>query len=237
MASLAEALVQALLPSTCTLCNAGLPWRGSSAGVCPACWADVTSHQPACPVCGDPDVSDALPCLACRTNPPPWRAATSYGPYSGTLRELVLQLKRGRRDELATPLARLLLRAWHRAGWPRPDAVVPVPMWWARRLWRGFNQAALLAEALAGSLGVPCQHALRRRLPAVQTGRTRGQRRRLSAAAFSPQGRVPRRVLLVDDVLTTGTTAALCARALLGGGAAEVAVLTLARTPQPGRMP
>ncbi len=237
MASLAEALVRTFLPACCSLCRQPLPWRGSEAGVCSGCWGAVREHAPVCPVCGDPDSAPGGACLACTTEPPPWQAAAAAGPYEGTLRDLILLLKQGRRDELARPLAELLLRTYRRAGWPRPAAVVPVPIWWGRRLRRGFNQAELLADGLATALGIRTVAALSRRRGRPQTGQRRGGRRRLSLASFSQRRPVAGAVLLIDDVLTTGATASACSRALLEAGADDVYVLTLARTSPPGRIP
>jgi ComF family protein len=197
----------------------------------------VREHLPACPVCGDPDSPPGNPCLACTSIPPPWRAAAAIGPYEGTLRDLVLHFKQGRRDELARPLAARLLAAFTRTGWPVPAAVVPVPMWWGRRLRRGFNQADLLARELAAALGVPAVSALARRYGRAQAGRTRRERRRLPVSSFVPRRRVAGPALLVDDVLTTGATASACTRALQAAGTDGVYVLTLARTSPPGRIP
>jgi ComF family protein len=238
MASLAEALAQTFLPSTCAACGEVLPWRGSRAGVCSACWSSVTPHPGRlCPVCGEPELEADGPCLACRDAPPPWRAATSAGPYSGTLRGLVLLLKTGGRDELAGPLAELIVGASRRAGWPRPDAVVAVPMGTWRRLRRGYNQAELLARETAHRLAAPLVAPLRRRPGRSQVGLPRTERLRLAASAFPIRRCVDGRVVLVDDVFTTGATAAACTRALAGAGASEIYVLTVARTPRSGRIP
>lgn len=238
MACLAEALAYTFLPSTCATCGVALPWKGSRAGVCGACWASVAAHSGApCPRCGEPDVAAAETCLACRTDPPPWLAAASFGPYAGRLRDLVLIFKNGGKDELDRPLAGFLVAALQDAGWPRPDAVVAVPMRAWRRLRRGYNQAELLARAVAGRLGAPLVPALRRRSGGPQVGRARAERLRLSSSAFAARRRASGRVLLVDDVFTTGATASACSRSLTAAGAAEIYVLTLARTPRIGRIP
>jgi ComF family protein len=206
--------------------------------VCSTCWNGVVPHRgPLCPVCGTPEVTAGELCLACRIHPPFWRAAASFGPYSGTLRALVLLFKSRGRDDLAAPLADFLVAAHRRAGWETPTTVVPVPMTWGRRLRRGYNQAELVARELARKLHVPCARALRRRGRGTQVGGTRSERLRLSAAAFPARNSVAGRVMLVDDVLTTGATAAACARSLRRVGAEEVYVLTIARTAQPGRIP
>jgi ComF family protein len=238
VATLLEDLAQTFLPSTCAICGHGLPWRGSHAGVCRTCWGSVVPHPgPTCGVCGDPDLEAEGPCLECRATPPPWRAAASFGAYDGVLRELVLLFKSRGRDELAAPLTGLLLVAWRRAAWPRPDAVVAVPMTRIRRLRRGYNQAELLAGSLARELDVPLEHALRRRGRGTQVGGARSDRLRLSAAAFPVRRPVAGQVVLVDDVLTTGATAAACTRALKRAGVRDVYILTIAKTPRPGRIP
>lgn len=205
--------------------------------MCPGCWGGVREHTPVCPLCGDPDSTPGGPCLTCAGDPPAWRAASALGPYEGTLRDLVLLFKQGRRDELARPLAARLAGTLRRTGWPRPAAVVPVPMWWGRRLRRGFNQAELLARELAAVIGSRPVAALGRRRGSPQAGRGRRQRRLLSRSSFLARRPVAGDVLLIDDVLTTGATAAACARTLRAAGADGVYVLTLARTAPPGRIP
>lgn len=188
-------------------------------------------------MCGTAEVGAEGVCLACRTGPPPWRAAASVGPYAGILRELILLFKARGRDELAAPLAGLLAGALRDAAWPAPHTVVAVPMTWMRRLHRGYNQAELLAREVARTLGVRYVRALRRRGRGTQVGGARSDRLRLAASAFPVRRAVSGRVVLVDDVLTTGATAAACTRALRHAGADDVFVLTVARTPQPGRTP
>ncbi len=177
------------------------------------------------------------PCLDCRRTPPPWTAAASYGPYEGPLRAFVLLFKEARVDELARPLSELLCEAFLRSSWPAPHAVVPVPTSWTRRLARGFDHTARLARPLATALAAPLVPALRRHGLGRQAGKARAARLTLPAAAFSVRRPLGGRVLLVDDVFTTGTTAARCSRALARAGAEEVYVLTLARTPRARRIP
>ena len=197
----------------------------------------MTPHRAErCPICGDPEVTTPGPCLDCRAHPPKWTAATSWGAYSGTLRDLVLVFKHRRRDELAAPLAERIVEAVGLADWPEPDLVVPVPTPPLRLLRRGFNPAARLAVHVARSLGAPLRPVLRRRRGGHQVGRTRRQRQALGPSYFPARTRVSGRILLVDDVLTTGSTARACTQALVGAGAREVYVATLGRTPRSGRM-
>lgn len=237
MATFAEAFIQTFLPSRCRLCEESLPVVGSRAGVCGRCWASVAPHPTSgCPRCGDPD-SLLQPCLACRVAPPPWVAAASYSSYEGPLRALILLFKNRGWDELASPLADLLVEAWRRQKWPLPATVVAVPTTFQSGLRRGFNQAELLARRVAARLEIPFTAALTRHGRGHQVGRTRSARLKLPASAFSVRRSVNGRVLLIDDVITTGATAARCTRALLAAGADEVYVLALARTPQTRRVP
>ena len=238
MALLAEALADTFLPSTCAACGEALPWEGSRSGVCAACWSAAAPHAGLlCPLCGGTDVVADGPCLACRTTPPRWRAAASYGPYLGRLRDLVLLLKTGGPDELAAPLAERLVMVARRAKWSHPDGVVAVPMALWRRVRRGYNQAELLGRAVARRVEAPFVRALGRRRGPSQVGLARSERLRLGPSAFRVRRQVAGRVWLVDDVLTTGATAAACSQALAGAGASEVYVLTVAVTPRMGRIP
>lgn len=156
----------------------------------------------------------------------------SLGPYLGTWRELVLQLKHHRRDELAKPLGVRLAALLDGTGWPPADALVPAPMWWLRRLRRGFNQAELLAGRTARAAGVPMRNYLTRTWGGRQVGRTRAHRLLLGDSVIRARRPVPRRVVLVDDVVTTGATARACCRALQEAGARDVFILAVARTPK-----
>ena len=132
---------------------------------------------------------------------------------------------------LAGTLSRLLDRALPIDE--RYDVIVPVPLHWRRRWRRGFNQAELLAREVAGRRGIPLVEALQRRKATVsQAGLTSAGRRRNIAAAFQPHAGVDltgKRILLIDDVMTTGATASACARELKKAGAKTVSLLTLAR--------
>ncbi len=132
---------------------------------------------------------------------------------------------------LAKPLSGFLADALPRDQ--RFDAIVPVPLHWRRRWQRGFNQSELLARALARRTGVPVLPALwRTRATPAQAGLSNTRRRQNMAAAFDcrrPERVQGKRLLLIDDVMTTGSTATACAGALKRAGAAGVSLLTLAR--------
>jgi ComF family protein len=170
-------------------------------------------------------------CALCRNGLRGFDAAYCFGSYEGVLRELIHLYKYGRVKTLAGPLGDLLAAALPR-GEPF-DAVVPVPLHWRRQWQRGFNQSELLARVIARRCGIPVVRALRRVRPTLtQAGLSNTGRRRNVAAAFRCRGARPveaRRILLIDDVMTTGATAAACALALKRAGARKVALLTVAR--------
>ncbi len=170
-------------------------------------------------------------CALCRLGLRGFDAAYSFGAYEGTLRELVHLFKYGKVRPLSGPLGRMIVSAI-----PRDqsfDVVTPVPLHWRRRLTRGFNQSELLARAVARRYGMQVLRAIRRkRATGVQAGLSHAGRRQNVAGAFVVPDRervAGRRILLVDDVMTTGATLAACAGALKRAGARYVAVLTLAR--------
>jgi ComF family protein len=166
----------------------------------------------------------------CRDCPPgPIASARAAFAYHGPAREAVHRLKfsgwRGVGEALAAALAAL--------GPPPADAVTWVPLAPRRRAERGFDQARVLAQALARELELPAVALVRRtKATAPQSRRTRAERLRAMSGAFEPVPRRPavRRILLVDDVLTTGATASACAAALLEAGAREIHLLTACRS-------
>ena len=167
-------------------------------------------------------------CALCRSGLRGFDAAYSFGAYEGVLRELIHLYKYGRVKTLAWPLSGLLAQAL-----PRDeafDAAVPVPLYWRRRLQRGFNQAELLARGLSRRTGIPVVRALRRLRPTpAQAGLSNSARRQNVSQAFRARGVQGKRILLIDDVMTTGATAASCAAALKQAGARRVSLLTVAR--------
>ena len=171
-------------------------------------------------------------CALCRVGATGYDAAYSYGAYEGTLRELIHLLKFRRIETLAAPLGHWLAQALPRErGY---DAIVPVPLHWTRWLTRRFNQSELLAREVSRRTGIPLRLWLQRvkRTP-QQAGLTAAKRRRNVAGAFRacvPGSKLAgSRVLLVDDVLTTGATLNAAAWALKRAGAKRITVLTVAR--------
>lgn len=191
---------------------------------------------PVCDGCGVPfEFDPGARCAACLAKPRAFDAARAACLYDETSRDPILKLKHADRVDLAPMLARWLSRA-ARELIEEADAVVPVPLHPLRLLHRRYNQAAEIARPLSVMTGTPYlpDALVRRRDTATQAGKSGSGRKRNVAAAFEvPAGRRKQveglRILLVDDVLTTGATAEGCARALKAAGAARVDLAVVAR--------
>jgi ComF family protein len=173
----------------------------------------------------------------CRRAAPPFQRAVAYGAYDGALRDLIHVLKYQRVRPVAAVLGHLLDQALADTQLPEPLLVVPVPLFKRKLRERGFNQAEEIARAfvrrrMAGGIQLEASSLVRTRQTASQTGLTRHQRRANVRGAFAvtrPERIAQKNVLVVDDVMTTGTTASECARILLRSGAKQVFVATVAR--------
>jgi competence protein ComFC len=170
-------------------------------------------------------------CRRCRSGLAGYDYAYSFGYYEGPLRKMIHPVKYTSIDVLAGPLGELMVQALPLDL--QVDIIVPVPLHWRRKLWRGFNQSELLARPLESRLRVPVVMALRKsRHTETQASSTPAERRSNLTGAFvlaGPNIVEGKRVLLVDDVLTTGATVTTCSALLRRGGAKSVTVLTLAR--------
>ncbi|GEA17918.1 ComF family protein [Moorella sp. E306M] len=205
---------------------------------CTACRQQLLAwrqHYRPCLYCGRLlPLGKETTCRQCREELPPFQRARAAGPYQGLLKEMIWAFKYQGRRSLANPLGRLLAGVVVRElGSGRPDLVIPVPLTGARLRMRAFNQAELLALALGQELGLPVDGDVMSRIreTAPQVNLSRRSRWQNLAGAFqvtAPRKITGRRLLLVDDVLTTGATASACTHALLAAGADGVAVVTLA---------
>jgi ComF family protein len=232
-----QRLLDMLYPRNCMGC--GRPSPDTFRYICWDCWSGAMRVEaPFCGLCGDPvsgTVEHDYICYACSAETPAFDAARSAARYDGVVGEALRQLKYEKALWLARDLAELLIRCLKAefAG-QTFDYVVPVPLYHVRRRERGYNQSAVLASELARR--IKCRKAtrvLRRIRPtSSQTNLTAAQRLSNVQNAFQ-HGRgnrlVGRKVLLVDDVMTTGATVNACAKALKKGGAQSVHVLTVAR--------
>ncbi len=237
--------LDAVLPPLCASCRAPLADAG---GLCAACWTQVSFLAPPwCERLGIPFVYDPGPgvlSMEAIADPPAYDRARAAVRYDGDVASaLVHRLKYGDRIDLAALMGRWMARAGCEL-FDDADVVVPVPLHW-RRLWeRRFNQAAALARAAAAGSGVPVvvTALIRRRATPQQVGLSRNARATNVQGAFAvaPAGRSAihgKRVILVDDVLTSGATIDACARVLKRAGARHVDALVFARVVAAARVP
>jgi ComF family protein len=230
-------LIQVSQLPVCNDCLTAMhPLRGNHCSVCGEAMAGEWDAELHLTECGE------TRCLVCQNEDPPFERAVAYGQYDAGLRDLIHLLKFQQVRPAAKVLGHMLAEVIANLETAMPVgtiAVVPVPLYSRKRGERGFNQAEMIARDALKRLARPkrfelCARVLqRRRDTASQIGLDREQRRKNLHGAFaiSDPGRILKRdVLLVDDVLTTGTTAAECARVLLKAGATRVWVATVART-------
>jgi ComF family protein len=237
-----RAALDVLLPPSCLTCDRPVEAPGQFCAECFRGAAFIT--EPLCVHCGVPfsHAGQGGPerlCPACRLHPAPWRQARAALRYDGHAKRLLLPFKHADRPELAGALAPMMARAGA-VLLRSADLIVPVPLHRRRLFARRYNQAALLARALARLSGVPAVPDLLRRTRAtVSLGDlTATARAEAVDGAFALHPRrsarlAGRQVLLVDDVMTSGATAAACTDVLLAGGASGVDVLVAARVPDP----
>lgn len=226
-----------LLPDTCLGCGRLRRRIGAPLGLCRACHGRLVPVPPdSCATCARPLAGGRnlpLPrCGDCRQEPPPFARLWALWRYQPPLDGVMAGLKFHRLDHLGTELAAAAASRLspERDRW---DLVAPVPLHWRRRLERGFNQAERIARPLAARLGLPAGTPLRRlRATRPQVSLPRAERLRGPRSAFALRRGAAvtgLRILLVDDVLTTGATAHACARALKAAGAVAVDVAVIAK--------
>lgn len=218
---------QLLLPSRCTLCRAPDP---SGLHLCPDCREDLPWLIHGCSRCARPLPQSPLICGSCLHHPPAFDRAIALFRYAAPLDALLLQLKFGQALHLARLFA--LLFAERVRAEPRPDCILPVPLHPARQRERGFNQAIEIARPLARRLGcaLDLDTCTRIRATPPQSRLSSHARRRNLRGAFQLARTPPRHIVLLDDVLTTGSTLNELTTLLRKAGAERVEVWVCART-------
>jgi ComF family protein len=234
-----QSFFDALYPPRCLVCSTALP--SVTPSVCEAHRLPTTIGA-ACARCAAP-ISPHLPretthCPECRSRPPHFRRTLRLGDYHRTaaLRDWILQLKHAGRRDLARPLGAAMARLLEQEPdpWRESALVVPVPLHRLRRFERSYDQALLLARAIARAADLRCVRALKRPRYTEPQGAPGHRSRRANVRQTFRAGRAARAVegrsvWLVDDVLTSGATASECARLLRRSGATRVGVIVVAR--------
>jgi len=229
-------VLNAVLPPRCLKCGDIL---AAEHGLCPECWRKIAwLSPPCCACCGTPfpfDGGEGTRCGACLQKPPAYDRARAVCRYDEESRDLILGFKHADRTDSVPALAGWMARAGA-ALLDSADLIVPVPLHWTRLASRRFNQAALLAQALGRLAARPVepQALLRRRATRSQGHLGRLARFRNVKGAIAVTERhvstvAHRRILLIDDVITTGATVESAAKALISAGAGSVDVLALAK--------
>jgi ComF family protein len=224
---LLSAFLNLVYPPYCVACHRRSEW------FCADCRSRIVPMSlPLCPRCGQ-TLRASSRCPSCLPADSALAGIRSLGPYRAPLSDAIHALKYQGLRVLARPLAEQLAQFWQVSALP-VDAVMPVPLHPARQRARGYNQSALLARGFGALMGLPVREDLvaRDRHTRPQVGLGRDDRLSNVRGAFVLRTRFPRgmRILLVDDVLTTGATLEACAQPLLDAGAASVYALTLARS-------
>lgn len=223
-------LLNLLFPSVCPVCGNDSDSHRHNP-VCASCWNAIGPYSgPACLTCGIPVTSDiAMHCESCMKTPPSFSKVIYYGIYDGTLRKAIHLLKFNGVKRLALPVAELLSEL----PLPEADGIVPVPLHSSRLREREFNQTALISRHLARHSGIPLLLDVLKKCRETppQTDVTGKQRLGNVKNAFTVSKDVQGlRIIIVDDVITTGATVNECAKVLTRAGAENVTVLALARS-------
>ena len=227
--SLVTTILNSIYPSICPLCS-NLSDSYQHSPICTNCWLGIKRYSgPSCRICAVPLVSVySTVCRECLTNAPSFSMVLNYGIYSDALAEAINLMKFSGLRRLANPMGKLFLNL----EMPECDGIIPVPLSKSALRERGFNQSLLMAKVISKKLKTPLYMdiLLKRKDTLPQVGLSSKERMKNLKGVFKTSGKINKlRLLLLDDVMTTGATARECSKTLMSAGAKEVIVITLAR--------
>ena len=235
------ALLDVILPPICHICHSFIP-NASTLHICPTC-RDLLPLvvSPLCPICGIPFIGAGSDhrCGACLANPPLFDTARAPFLYEGSIRDLIHSFKYSQKTHLRNPLALLTIEGMGVfLTEKKPNLIIPVPLHRSRLRQRGFNQAVLLGRIVSQHLSLPMRtDVLVRTRPTEPQIDLSATERRVNVkgafAIYKPEQIACKRILLLDDVMTTGSTMNECAKVLKNAGAESVMAVTIARTARP----
>lgn len=232
--ALRKSLLHLAFPAKCLHCGSLLP--PESVVLCSGCASllDLISPEGRCPTCFHLFSEDALLCQDCMQYPSLYTCMGAAFDYEGPAASLIKSLKYANQPYLAKGMAAFLIAQFDRLEWPMPDALIPVPLSFSRWLERGYNQSALLADAIGSFLHRPVWNALKRQSGDFsQAALSLEQRKALDGTrfkinpAYSLEGKI---LLVIDDVMTSGSTLNCCAEILNRENPASLYALTFCRT-------
>lgn len=227
--AVASQLLNSIYPSICPLCN-NFSDSFKHSPICTTCWLKIKRYSgPSCRICAVPLVSVySTVCKECLTNAPSFSVVLNYGIYSDALAEAINLMKFSGLRRLANPMGKLFLNL----EMPECNGIIPVPLSKHALRERGFNQSLLMARVISKKLKIPLymDMLLKIKDTSPQVGLNAKERMKNLRRAFKTSGKINNlRLLLLDDVMTTGATARECSKTLMSAGAKEVIVITLAR--------
>ena len=236
LAAIGREALRIVLPSWCIVCGHELGWRTRKGSCCDRCWSSLPKMTGArCRSCARPwpgGDSDDYVCIECSVHPLPVEWCDAWGHYAGGLERVLHAFKFERHDFLAAPLGDLVAERLAERGDVAFDVIVCVPMHRGKERRRGYNQAALVAEAVGRRVGTPFRRSLLAKNAERETQSTlsRGARAANVRGVFTATSLVEdKSILIVDDICTTGETLRACAEVLLAAGAKRVCAITIAK--------
>lgn len=225
-------LLDLLFPPRCVFCQGREGIENEIDSVCESCLGQVMDPQNCCLRCAFPKNVHWEGCPVCGEREFAFTKTCAVSLYQGSLKTVIYKYKYKGNKNLAGPLGQLVARQVRSSGWPQLDAVIPIPLHPDKLLERGYDQALLLAQVIGSELGLPVKQCLiRTKATRSQTKLGASERWSNVADAFAPIStlELPKQVLLVDDLLTTGATAHFASLALKQGKAKEVFLAVVAR--------